>query len=174
MIIGTTYAYLEDPTGNHRFWPVRVECFAIEWIKENRNQLWAETAAREAKWAPIRSHPTLWPDAAIQQERRRVRDAWEDVLGKHFDGPYYRLTPDDIWERLSIPIERRDAKAQHRVVKVMQQMHFRRCAVKDPESEKVVKGWAKGDADSKKAAHAASGRQPDVPFEEPEEDEVTA
>lgn len=147
VLIGTTnsYTYLADTTGNRRFWPVRVEQFDIEWIRENRDQLWAEAAHREASGEPIRLNPHLYAMAGMQQERRRVTDAWEDTLSKHFDGPFYRLTPDDIWSRLNIPIERRDARAQHRVMHCMQVLGFRRCTVRDEETGKNVKGWAKGD-----------------------------
>jgi predicted P-loop ATPase len=157
IIIGTTnsYAYLEDSTGNRRFWPVRIEHFDVEWVKASREQLWAEAAHREAQGESIRLDPKLWPMATLQQERRRVHDAWEETLAKHFTGNYYRLTTDEVWEYLCIPIERRDARAQHRVARVMQNLGFRRASVRHREMKGpdgrglVVKGWARGGASGK-------------------------
>src|SRR6185436_3179557 len=49
IIIGTTNspAYLTDPTGGRRFWPIEVQAFRLDWIKANRDQLWAEACIRE-------------------------------------------------------------------------------------------------------------------------------
>lgn len=146
VIIGTTnsYSYLSDSTGNRRFWPVRVERFDVDWIRANRDQIWAEAAHREAEGEQIRLNPHLYTMAGMQQERRRTADPWEEILARHFDGKFYRMPPDEVWERLNIPIERRDSRAQYRVTHIMQLLGFRRCTVVDDKGKRV-KGWAKGD-----------------------------
>jgi hypothetical protein len=42
--------YLTDPTGNRRYWPVRVGQVDLAWVRATRDQLWAEAAhyARQA------------------------------------------------------------------------------------------------------------------------------
>ena len=47
VFVGTTNEdqYLSDVTGNRRFWPIKVGHVSLEWIRANRDQLWAE--ARE-------------------------------------------------------------------------------------------------------------------------------
>lgn len=56
VIVGTTAAteYLRDPTGNRRFWPIRVERFDLDRLRVDRDQIWAEAAVAEAAGAPMR------------------------------------------------------------------------------------------------------------------------
>jgi predicted P-loop ATPase len=145
IIIGTTnnHVYLTDSTGNRRFWPVRVEKFDIDWLRANRDQMWAEAFSREQKGESIRLKPELYKYAEMQQERRRGGDPWEEVLGNHYHEEYYRVTPAEVWSILGIPVERQDERSQLRISRVMQGLGFKRISVKDPE-KKVIRGWGKG------------------------------
>ena len=73
-------AYLASQTGNRRFWPLLVGRIDVEALRRDRDQLWGEAAALEAKDASIVLDPALWPAAAEEQEKRRIRDTWEDVI----------------------------------------------------------------------------------------------
>ena len=145
IIVGTTnsYTYLTDSTGNRRFWPIRIKQFDIPWIKENRDQIWAEAAAREASGESIRLDPKLYKHASMQQEKRRAEDPWEVKLEEVFDREHkWRLTPDEVWAPLGISIDRRDPRANDRVLKAMHRLGFRRTAVRDSEG-KVIKGFGR-------------------------------
>ena len=58
IIVGSTNKpdFLKDPTGERRFWPVTVrwERARLDWLRANRDQLWAEALHRQAilleKW----------------------------------------------------------------------------------------------------------------------------
>lgn len=82
VFFGTTNAerFLTDPTGNRRFWPVRVERFDADALKRDRDQLWAEAAAREEGGEEIFLAPGLEAAAAGEQEERRQADPWEMVI----------------------------------------------------------------------------------------------
>jgi predicted P-loop ATPase len=147
LVIGTTnsHMYLHDSTGNRRFWPIRIKEFDLKLLKAERDQIWAEAAAREADGESITLPETLWPVAAKQQERRRAEDPWEATLEGMFHEEYQRLTPDDVWDALVIPVERRNDTGERRIVEIMQRLGFRRMTIKCHKRKINVKGWARGE-----------------------------
>lgn len=82
VFAGTTNqdAYLRDATGNRRYWPVRATEIAIDALRAQRDQLWAEAVARYRRGEP------WWPKGEVvelfreQQEQRFVADAWQDLI----------------------------------------------------------------------------------------------
>jgi hypothetical protein len=66
---------------NRRFMPIRCTQAEIEWIRENRDQLWAEALARyqrdEKWWVDC---PTLSHLVQSKQEEARQGDYWESLL----------------------------------------------------------------------------------------------
>jgi predicted P-loop ATPase len=81
LFIGTTNTddWIKDETGARRFWPVKVVNIDIEWLKEFRDQLFAE--ALEAYHA---GEP-WWPDPNFErrvivphQDKRQHFDNWTD------------------------------------------------------------------------------------------------
>jgi hypothetical protein len=132
IVIGTTNAvhYLRDATGNRRFWPVRVERFDLDRLREMREQLWAEAAHREKQGESIRLAPELYDVAGMQQERRRQADPWEATLDAAFPrDAKHRLTWDDIYCAVGIPVDRRDPRQHERLLKILQQLGFRSAVV---------------------------------------------
>lgn len=86
VFIGTTNEshYLSDPTGNRRFWPVRVNQFIdLDWLRENLDQLFAEALHYLAQGA--RFHPTQKEQRELfdpQQLERTVENALESAIRK--------------------------------------------------------------------------------------------
>jgi predicted P-loop ATPase len=72
VVCGTTNSsqYLTDPTGNRRTWPIAVKKFDLQGLRRDRDQLWAEAAAREAEGASVHLPEPLWHVAAVEQEQR--------------------------------------------------------------------------------------------------------
>jgi predicted P-loop ATPase len=80
---GTTNSseYLESQTGNRRFWPIKItSSINIEKLKKDRLQLIGEAAFLERKGESTVLDESLWPDAEVAQEQRRVRHPWEETL----------------------------------------------------------------------------------------------
>jgi predicted P-loop ATPase len=73
--------YLQSQTGNRRFWPLKLLApIDAEMLKRDRQQLWGEAAKYEAAGESIVLDKELWPKVGEEQEKRRVKDPWEDVL----------------------------------------------------------------------------------------------
>lgn len=87
VFIGTTNEshYLSDPTGNRRFWPVRVTRFIdLEWIDANLEQMFAEALVYFE--AGNRFHPTQAEQSQLfdpQQLERTVENALESAIRRY-------------------------------------------------------------------------------------------
>ena len=104
VVIGTTNKseYLRDTTGNRRFWPVLVVRFDLDALRRDRDQLWAEAAAREAKGESIRLARELWPEAAKEQRQRLADDPFVAVLANHLGHLEGKIKAADVWEILNL------------------------------------------------------------------------
>jgi Virulence-associated protein E/Bifunctional DNA primase/polymerase, N-terminal len=82
IFIATTNneTYLKSQTGNRRFWPVKTGEIDLAALKRDRDQLWAEAAKIEATGLPLKLAETLWSTAAIEQDKRRDPDPWDEML----------------------------------------------------------------------------------------------
>jgi predicted P-loop ATPase len=144
IIIGTTnmHAYLKDTTGGRRFWPVRVDRFNIAMLLKIRDQLWAEAAFRESRGDPIRLDRSLWDHAALQQERRRAEDPWEEVIVHKLPRDLtLRLNREQVWGWLGIPPAARDEQSLTRLQNVMQRLGFDKRVVKVGKT--TQRGWGR-------------------------------
>ena len=105
VFIGTTNddRYLRDVTGNRRFWPVRTGLIDLKAINEDRDQLWAEAASREASGTSIVLPETLWAEAGRIQETRLEEDPWIDSLAMVAPvvvAEYERVSTATLFEKL--------------------------------------------------------------------------
>ncbi len=108
--------YLQSQTGNRRFWGMKVrKPIDIAKLTRDRLQLWGEAAHYQSHGASLVIPEKLWPVAAREQEKRRVKDVWEVALANlsnveppvvHVVGGQERVaTADLLYRVLSIPIK---------------------------------------------------------------------
>ncbi len=94
VFIGSTNdaTYLRDMTGNRRFLPLDVGTIDVR--KVPRDQLWAEAVSvwQKNPMSEITLPKAAWAEAALEQEKRRVVDPWEDIIGEVLS----KLTTDTV------------------------------------------------------------------------------
>jgi predicted P-loop ATPase len=150
IIVGTTNdaEYLKDGSGNRRFWPVRTHGFNVEALMADRDQLWAEAAAREAKGASIRLPEKLWPVAAKEQLRRLTKDPYSETLAHHLSGYVSgKITSEDAWLILDIKAGQRGQAQSRRMGDAMRALGWRRAnsASTIKLDKRDVSGWVLGE-----------------------------
>jgi predicted P-loop ATPase len=90
VFTGTTndQEYLRDPSGNRRIWPLKCGKGKanIDWVRANRDQLWAESATREAEGESIWfDDTTIQETAEAEQAARMHEDPWEPKVRLYCD-----------------------------------------------------------------------------------------
>jgi putative DNA primase/helicase len=85
VFAGTTNEddWQNDPTGARRFWPVRCGKIDLDWLRDNRDQLFAEAVARFKAGKDWYSVPAA--AAAEETERRQPEHPWADTLREYMD-----------------------------------------------------------------------------------------
>ena len=147
VFFGTTNdsAYLRDMTGNRRFWPVRVERFDLKALRRDRDQIWAEAAAREANGESIRLPELLWSVAGEHQAAREHMDPFLETLSERLEGLEGKVRASDIWEAVGFGDPgRRNQDHNIRLSGVMQKLGWRRPASKLRFAGKPQHAWVKG------------------------------
>ena len=115
VFAGTTNAqnYLHDSTGNRRFWPVKCGVIDRDWIKRNREQLFAE--AMHAY-----SHGTTWWDmpgqmAEREAEARQFGDAIVERVSTYLDSHGTNVRVNEILESWAVPESQWSPPLQRRI-----------------------------------------------------------
>lgn len=117
---------LRDTTGNRRFWPIRVRVLT-PLVDAERDQLWAEAAAREAQGASIRLPKHLWSEAAKVQEEHREKHPWEDEIEEKLDLTKDVVLADAVWRSVGLgeDASKRDNRAGRVIAATMKRFGYR-------------------------------------------------
>lgn len=100
--------FLRDSTGERRYWPVTcrlprngIRQEALQWIEDNRDQLWAEAAVRWRRGEHLFLEPHLIPVAETAQVERTIRNDMTGVVEDWLNIPLPDGWDDyDLTERL--------------------------------------------------------------------------
>jgi predicted P-loop ATPase len=80
--------FLHDETGSRRFWPVKVVAIDLNWLKANRDQLFAEAKVcfdKGEKWWPSDE----WEEKHAKEEQDKYQqtdDVWEAAIKEYVEG----------------------------------------------------------------------------------------
>jgi hypothetical protein len=77
--------YLKSENGNRRLWPVPVGRIDLQGLRRDRDQLWAEAAALEARHEPVDLPERLWKEAGEEQNQRLESDEWASRIHNYVE-----------------------------------------------------------------------------------------
>lgn len=126
VFVGTTNesAYLRDATGARRFLPLRCGAVNLEWLENNRDQLFAE--ARRC----LEGGEPWWvidnDEAMREQEGRYEGDPWTEHVELYLRGKAYVHMANVLSEALRIETAHQDKRAQMRAAAILERSGFRR------------------------------------------------
>lgn len=112
--------YLHDPTGNRRFWPIRVgNKIDLEALKRDKEQLWAEAVVRYKAGEKLYLEGDVYLKAQEEQRKRAIIHPWMPDIESLVNGKDVVLVT-DIWERVGFTDKsRRTEQAQTAISKIM-------------------------------------------------------
>ena len=116
-------AYLRDPTGARRFWPIICGKIDIDQIIEQRNQLWAEAVHLFKSGAKWWVQPDEMEVVEAEQEKRTDIDAWTDKIAPLLRGEHL-LTQVFIFEKLGILTKDLNHSHPARVGRIMKKLRW--------------------------------------------------
>ena len=94
------FGFLKDSTGNRRFWPLTVQKpIDVPRLRADRDQLWAEAAALEAKGVSLVLPKALWAEAGKRQLDETSEDPWADIVRRFLQGRERTYVKDDERDR---------------------------------------------------------------------------
>jgi hypothetical protein len=149
VFFGTTNndSYLKDPTGNRRWWPVRIVGFDSDALLADRDQLWAEASAREHEGGSVRLPRHLWDAAAKEQEDRRVDDPFVEVLEQHLGNREGKIRSDDVWRALRLEKTEASPEQIRRVASALRVLGWTRSRRRASNGSREY-CYTKGDSDT--------------------------
>jgi putative DNA primase/helicase len=141
VFAGTTNRddWQQDDTGSRRFWAVRCGFLALDWLRDNRDQLFAEAVSRFKAGEDWWSIPLA--DAARAADERRPEDPWEEILGRHLiDGQVYS-SRELLGHPLDIEMENQSQQAASRVGRILRKLGWESFVRREGEATRKL--WRK-------------------------------
>ena len=127
LFIGSTNqsAYLRDPTGGRRFWPVPVGIIDLESLRQDRDQLFAEAVhlyQAGEKWWPDRQFEAEF--IAPEQSARYEADVWHDTIETwlRVNNILQCTVSEVLTEALHMSVNQTSTREQRRVAGILTQM----------------------------------------------------
>jgi predicted P-loop ATPase len=131
--------WVEDETGARRFWPVGCTEIDIDYLRHNREQLFAEAVYRFKAGEPWWNiDPEL---ARIEQDQRRSEDPWTESVLLYAETFGEVRVPDVMKNALMLPPHQQDKGSQMRVAAVLKHSGYIKKDVR--KNGRIVKFWVK-------------------------------
>jgi len=134
VFMGTTNEdeFLNDATGERRYWPVRVSHVDLKWIEKHRRVLWAE-AVRAFK-AGEQWHLNRVEEQQLGEVHEEFKELhpWEARIRTHLEQTQIRVVETDrlMTSVLGIPVAKQSRGDQMTLAQILGRLEFRRMQVR--------------------------------------------
>jgi hypothetical protein len=123
--------FLQDTTGNRRFWlvtvkPTEVAEAIVARLIANRDQIWAEAAHYERQNESVVLPKHLWEAAGEAQQARMVIDPWTERLEAYLTAHPGFVRTEDIYDTLGVSGEKQNIVSHKRVSGVLSGLGYER------------------------------------------------
>lgn len=99
-------SYLFGEEGNRRFWPIKCGELNIEWLKENKDQLFAEARDRWQNGEDLFLNKELFEIAKkIQSEKLSVNEVWFTIIDRFLTGKNETTMQEVLCDCLKIDVK---------------------------------------------------------------------
>jgi putative DNA primase/helicase len=146
VFAGTTNEsqFINDMTGSRRYWPIRVNEVNLHWVKENRDQLWAEAIAA------FKSGETWYLDKKMDEKRHdsskiyRQDDPWMEPISNFLLLQHGYITMTMVMEDgLKIERGRMNRRDEMRISEILRELEYEKKRMTLNGKRKYV--WAKSE-----------------------------
>lgn len=123
VFVGTTNEadYLKDPTGGRRFWPITCTGIDTDFVRDCRDQLFAEAVARLRRGEAWHEMPKDLVEA--EQESRRRIDEWESLVSDFCTDRLLPVTvPEIATSCLKVEVAKLDVATQRRITTILRRL----------------------------------------------------
>lgn len=130
--------YLQDRRGRRRYWPLRCTDIDIDWLRSQRDQVFAEARERYregAKWYEVpastdaeqsdRAEPDLWFDKVIDY----ANEVWEFAGGR--EGRSLITSSRILSDAIELPLSKQTDFEKRRVARILRENGWLRSRTKD-------------------------------------------
>lgn len=142
VFVGTTNRddWQADDTGARRFLPIRVREVNLDFIRAQRDQLFAEAVELYKGGIPWWDIPQ--EAAQREQEQRRDDDVWQPRVEAYVHGKVSTTVPEILEFCLDIEPQKQDKRAQMRVSSILKVLGFTRHV--ERQGVTTVRVWRRG------------------------------
>lgn len=121
VLAGTTndYEYLQDPSGNRRFWPCKVGRIDMHALKVEKDQLWAEAVYLYRNGYPIWTSEEEHKLAEKEQSKRILSDSWEDKIIEAVSNLNITFKTEEVMVQAGLTMRERDNAAARRIGNIL-------------------------------------------------------
>lgn len=131
--------YLNDPTGNRRFWPVACGDIQIDALRRDVEQLWAEARQYYLDGEQWHLDKAWLPMTQDEQAQRVLNDSWEEIIDTHCRGRDFVTLRGVLDNALQLEPVNHSLHNQNRVQAHLRRLGYHAC-IRMIDGNRV-KGW---------------------------------